>query len=340
MGTKLAPREFQRALEVLGRELEESRPTRVQRRVYRVLNWSAVSFVTGYFLLFLGMLSPVVLGIGLAVVMISVVVMAGAFLLNLGLARKLRRIARTRRSLGLTEALETAFKEQRRKRPLRNLATACLTVIGSILFILTVIFLFAKWRSQDWSELEDFISFSLGALLFAISGLSLASIHFIRRGMERLGIVQRLYDYLRSSKAADESGASKIEVPDYAYDLLAKMERSQIIQKRQESLRRAAENPDLFGYAIHTSFAAQDARSKLSEHERTLVDAEILRFSRNPSLDGDRVSFDEKSGLHRLKVEDTDVTVLFHIDQSARRLRILRIDSSATATTKEEGHVG
>jgi hypothetical protein len=155
--------------------------------------------------------------------------------------------------------------------------------------------------------------------------LSFVSIHYIRRGMERIAVVEGLRDAVSRGRNEDD----EVEVSGEAYDLIANMERDQIIRERQSRLQRAAEKrPDEFGYAVQTSFAAQDAKGLLPEDQGGLVDAQIQRLARDPGTDRARSHIDGRTKLHRLSVEGAPVSVEYEIDDQAQVVRVMRIEAS------------
>jgi len=332
MAEKLDRQESTRALEILGRELAANRPTPRQERTFNLLNWDVLAMFLSYGVGFVGRLAlpeawaERVAEVCFVLAGLSILIMPILLLLNLDLVRKLWRNARMRSRLGLSRPLEAAFKAQRRKHRVRNLGTAFLAVYGVCMLVALPLMV--------WVVLSDeLLAAILISLMFTVMSLSFASIHLIRRGMERMAVVETLHGLVRR----EESDAGEIELSQDEYDLLATMERSQIVEDRHARLERAAENPEVFGYAVQTSFSAQDAKSQLPVHASSLVDAQIQRLARDPESERDRVAIDEESHLRRLPVEGTPVMIGYQVDDEARVIRVVDVLSGPAGEASDPG---
>lgn len=325
--------QLNRAVEILGDELDDHQMSPFQRHVHRLFNWTFVVVIVGYvvvavvtFILIEGKgfsdveaalpASWMLLTVGFVVASLGLFLMVVLFLLSLGLVRKLWSMARARRRLGLTEPLAPAFKARRREHLFRNLVTGAIVVFG-------VLFIFGSLIKVG---LEPSLM-TFGIFLFnLLIGFSFGSLHFIRRGIERHAIVEELDAELRmaASRLADDP-AEAVKIDELTYDIIASLERHQIIQQRHESIRRAAEDPDAFGYALYMSFAAQEAKDRLPLDEKNLVDQQILQLLSGPKSSGDRAKFDADGDMRRLPVKGTSVEIRFRVDETSQRIQIAQI---------------
>ena len=321
--------EVARAVDILGEALAEPQVSGRQRWFFRLLFWGVVLTLAGYAIAaIVEIASEAYLGesaedareslqsIGFTMAGLGLLSLVPLSILNLGLMRKLWSMARARHRLGLNEALVAAFKAERRKHRVRNLLTGLLAVVA----VLMVLFGAIGVMVTPMPSIAYKLIFSSA---FAIVALSFGSVHYIRRGMERLGIVERLYsDLLPLVNAKTEPG--DVKIPEHDYEIIARLERNQIIERREQSVERATHDPDAFGYAVQLSFAAQETKDELSAEEQNRVDEEILRLVREPQSEMRR-STQDTDGLHTVRVEDSAVDLRYRIDDAAQRIQIARI---------------
>ena len=318
-----------KAVDILEKALAEHQVSGRQKWLFRILSWGVALTLVGYAFAAIIMAAPeayfgdnagetrqAFMGVGFAVAGFGLLSLIPFSILNLGLIRKLWSMARARNRLGLNEALATAFKVERRKHRVRNLLTGSLTVLAILMVLFGLIGVMVTPMPSFAYRLSFFLA-------FAIVGLSFGSIHYIRRGVERLGIVERLYSDLQPLVNA-KAAPGDVEIPDYDYEIIARLERNQIIERREQSVARATHDPDSFGYAVQLSFAAQETKDELPAEEQNRVDEEIIRLVRDPQSEMRR-SVTDTDGLRTVRVEDSSVDLLYRIDDAAQRIQIARI---------------
>jgi len=332
--------EINKAVGVLGQALSEHQVSARQKRLYRFLSWSVALIFIGYGLAAIfGLLPeanfgakattirPVLMNIGMGLAGFGLLAVIPLLILNLGLVRKLWSMSRARHRLGLTEPLALAFKTERRRHRFLNLATGALVAISVMIVMFGAIGLIVS------PELSVMVRV-LGCLAFLVFGLAFGSLHYIRRGMERLAVVSRLHADLDTVKSeAGERVPEKTKITPAEYDIIAKLERNQITQRREESVQRAAEDSDAFGYAVQMSFAAQEAKDQLPVHEQNLVDEQIFKLVNNLEIERNRSVPDVEGDLRRLRVIDTSAEIEFRIDDADQRIQIAQIGSRQSDTS-------
>ncbi len=330
----LASEQATRALEILQQESLALRPSPRQVLVYRVLHWDVAAFGVALVAVWLttvihpdrSALTDVVAGL----LGLTGLVMFPLFLLNLGLVRRLWRVARVRCRLGLTQPLAAIFRAQRQKNRLRNLATALLVLVGMGFVLLAVMVAMVAENLGG-----PLVAAFLVAFWLALA-VPLLSLHFLRRGMERLAVVDRLRSGLSAAVSDAGAGEAKsIAVSAKDYELIAGIERAQIIAERYQNIRRSQGSTKGSGFAVQMGIAAQQAKSELPGRERVLIDEQILRLMEDPQPTG--VIIDAEGALRRLPVPGTSAEIVFDLDQAARRVRIVRIVSPAVPQSAIRG---
>ncbi|MGH7675456.1 MAG: hypothetical protein ACREMV_09305 [Gemmatimonadales bacterium] len=320
---RLASEEATRALEILQQELFALRPSARQLLVYRLLQWDVAALGVA---LVAALVTTITQGerstlanLAFGLLGLTGLVMFPLFLLNLGLVRRLWRVAKMRRRLGLAELLEAAFKAQRRKARVRNLLTAVLVIVG-LVFVLGGAVAIVMIPNTELGSLGK----AVVVAFYLALGVPLASLHFLRRGMERLTVVDRLHSTLSAAVSDLPPGQDKsIALSPRDYELIARIERAQVIAERYQSIRQSGHGADTSGYAVQMSFAAQQAKSQLPGPERVRVDEQVLRLMEDPERTG--VVKDAQSALRRLPVPNTSAEIVFDVDRGARRVRVVRI---------------
>ena len=328
---KLARAQVDRGLEVLELELLNIRISRRQMILYRFyLGSFALLLLAGMGMVFF---SPPVDDQGLvgeqggpaSAAFTALTTVTGlafyatiiSFLFNIGLIRKLWRIAKVRRRLGLTQPLESAFSERRRRGWIVNSVTGFFVLMGAVTIVLPALLIFTSGVS--WSVILT------TAPLFLLGGAALLSVHFLRRGMERFKIVQDLHTEL---KAETGPGDAMPPLDDASYDILAHLERFQIMEQRQQSIARASADRDTFGYALQMSFEAQESKDGFPDEERQLIDRKILELISDPESVGEQSTRLPEGDFLKVGVEGSDVAIQYRVDKSNHRVQVARIASS------------
>ena len=248
------------------------------------------------------------------------------FLFNIGLILKLRRIATVRKRLGLTQPLESAFSERRRRGWIVNAVTGFFVLMGAAAIVLPALLIVSSGVS--WSVI-------LGtAPLFLLGGAALLSVHFLRRGMERFNIVQDLHEELKAEVADESDSAPPLD--DASYEILAHLERFQIMEQRQQSIARASADRDAFGYALQMSFEAQESKDQFPAGQRQLIDKKILELISEPEKVASESSSLPDGDFLKVGVEGGDVAIQYRVDKPNHRVQVARIASSAPPTGKNQ----
>jgi hypothetical protein len=326
--------ELEAALAVLKREQSEYMPSPRQQLCFRLFNWSIHLFVAVILCNLIAMIvgaDDIVLqvnAVAFGVLSLAVVV---CFFLNLGLIWKLVRHAKLRRRLRLAGKLRTAFKAKRRSGRLRNILTALIAVfgaffvpVGAVLFVVMILIMI----DDSNPDLQNYLAISSVASTALILGISLVSLHFMRRGKERLDVITGLQASLLQGKE-DPAGRADVasEISTSAYDKIARMERAHIIADRAQSIKSAAKEAADSSYLIQMSRDLAGAKAQLDSHSRLQVDDEVLKLMTEPRPP--EAKTDSKTGHLLLRVPETSVSIRYDIDEAGHRIRLYTLESAA-----------
>jgi hypothetical protein len=335
----LGPREIKAALAVLEREQAAHLPTRRQNTLYRAFNLAsyAMALVVLLWLLEVSLLSMLggenlaiayyVPGVLFLILGVTTSVLFG---LNWGLIRKLYRQAKLRRRLKLAYYLRPAFRAQRRATRLKNAVTMSITALGIAMILLglpAVALSFLLWIDGGFLQLShlEFAIFLSASLAWTSVGFGLASLHFMRRGKERLEIVTRLQEML--AKQATELGqdaAATATLSASDYEIVASMEREQIIKHRASSIISGRKEAASSSYLCLSSRQMNDAKSRLSRSLLSKVDETILSLLTDPMPSSSQL--DPQTGNRMVRVPDTGLRIEYdvNVDRHLVRLRDLQ----------------
>jgi hypothetical protein len=322
---------------VLEQEQQAILPSQWQRRFYYLFNlaqWSLISSIlvflamSGFYLDEIDMPLPVqaVLWVVLALSAVTIPL----FFLNLPLVWKLWRHARLRRQLGIREDLKESFKVARRQGSVLNWMTRFMATAG---ILIGIIALLAIVLIHLLVPLEDIYLDTSGGIPMLISfgafviGMSLFSLHFIRRGRERLSVVAELQDSLSKSGTATED-AAEIEISSDVYSQIAQIERSHIIQDRQRSIGRGHREDDGVTHLVQVSVLAQEAKASLEPDTRVRVQNQIVALMHNPEPEEGRP--DPDTGLMVLRVPGTSVDMLYRVKDDTGTVQVYYIETGKT----------
>src|SRR5258706_4065503 len=266
----LATEESSRALEILQQELQTFRPSRGQVLAYYLLHGEVAVFVISFAAFFFTQEGSTAREIATIILGFAALAMLPILLLNLKVVSRLWRAARMRQRLGLTEPLAAAFQAQRRKTWVFNTLTAALVGIGALFLIVAVVVPAATWNEIERSKAGAFF-LALVIGLYVILGITLISLHYLRRGMERLAVVQGLRTTLGAvASDSPKEPASAVSVSPEDYDLIARIERDQIIRERYQNIARSKAGARTSGYVIQMGVEAQHGNSRLQASGRLL----------------------------------------------------------------------
>lgn len=323
----LDARGLEAALAVLRREQSAFLPTTRQAKLYRAFNVSAFAMAGVTVLIVLFMMSAEALeevdeatfemSAGLVAIVAGLLSLTTLvlFILNAGLMRKLYRHAQLRRRLKLAYYFQPAFSAQRKASPLGNLVTKCIIVLGALVILFGVLMVtlgFAMWLSSGWLSLDgsQLFVFLLASCAIIGVGLGMCSLHFVRRGNERLEVVQRLQEML-SKQAADPATGDGATVSPEEYNAIARIERAQIIRDRASSIVSARKEAEAAAYMCQTSRQMWEAKSRLAPEVLAKVEGTIDELLRNPAPAGGsvpvagtplRIQFDVDPGRHLVRL--------------------------------------
>jgi len=334
----LDPGRLKAAFAVLDREQAAYLPTERQNRLYRAFNISVYATIVAFAIaLAIGGLIPhaaetpgtdvywkVIKVLGWIGNILAVATLT-LFISNWGLIRKLYRHARLRRELKLACYFEPAFRAQRKATRVGNAVTMTIALLGVVLVVGSLAFSiasFAIWLSTSVSA-ADFSNITIHLLSRSLPvlgvGLSFASLHFVRRGKQRLEVVLRLQETLQR-KAADPSQTPEIKLSLDDYDAIASLEREHIIRDRASSIVSGRKESNAPGYLCQTSRQMYGAKRKLQPEVLGKVEGAIADLLANPVPVN--ATTDPVTGSRSIAVADTDLSIEYDVDSDRRLLRL------------------
>jgi hypothetical protein len=323
-----------RAMAVLEQEQQAILPSRWQRRVYYLFNFAQWSLSSSILILLVtsGFYldepnAPLAVLVLLWVVLILSLLIIPLFFLNLGLVGKLWRHARLRRELGIREGLRDSFKMARRQGRIRNWITRFMAIAGVLIVIIAlvaVVFIHISFTLKDiYLDTEGGIPLLISFGIFVV-GLSLFSLHFIRRGRERLNVVAQLQDSLRIPETATDD-VTEVEISPDVYSQIAQIERSHIIQERQRSIGRGHSDDDGVTHLVQTSVMAQKAKASLEPGTRVRVQNQIVELMYDPRPEESRPEQD--TGLIVLRVPGTSIDIKYLVKDDTGTIQVYFIET-------------
>lgn len=343
----LDPRGLEAALALLRREQGAYLPTTRETRLYNAFNIAAVATAVLFLLLVvLSMVEDqelladvgtagfeaVVLTLGACAALFGLAT-AVLFFLNWSLMRKLYRHAQLRRRLKLAFYLAPAFSAQRKVTRLQNSITLAIIVVGVLMTLgglAGLALAFLLWLSgASWLSLNtpQFIAVALTCLAMMAAGLGVASLHFVRRGKQRLDVVMQLQDTLLKQAADPAQAEVKVSAEEYA--ALANLERTQIIRDRAASIVTARKEAEAPGYLCQTSRQMSESKSRLAPEVLAQVESAIAGLLEDPRL---RSAAADGVGVKRtLPVAGTALNIRFDVDPDRHVVRLHDLDTAQQA---------
>lgn len=210
-----------------------------------------------------------------------------------------------------------------------------LGLVAAIFFALFLRFVY-EWQSDPEAAVEAFGQtglFLYGLMLFFMS-LSLVSLPLMRRSKQRFEIVKKLQRTLSTRQTQADARAQDAEIPSGAIQMIAEIEREQIIQDRRRSLRLGSKKGQAPEYTIQQSRAVQQAKAQLDSDTARKVEDAIFALMGDPRPAA--VGEDSKSGLSRLKVPGTPIELAYQVEDETRRIKIFDL----TSTDEQEAGAG
>jgi len=362
--TTLNIQQFGSALAILERERRTKMSTPREDFYFRIYNYSVWVFTCIYipYVLILYFYPEFTAWIGnidlvylisdylfwsIALLTIAIVIL---FFLNLKLVLKLWNQARLRRKLNVDTKLKEIFKYQlpRGESSKVLMIERYFAAFGIIIILFQLFFGFVK----NWSFLSESIKTNITSIdlkaIFALIvifgrlcgpialGICMTSRYFMRRGKERLEIVDQLQQSLSKHKTAFENSTAdkSINIASTDYDLLASLERMQILDDRQLSIQRARKESRESSYVIQKSHKMLDALYTLDSDTRVKVEDEILRLASDPMHQG--AIREPQSGTLRIRVPDTTLDITYQIEFDDRRIKIYTLESTTSDLSRPQ----
>ena len=149
----------------------------------------------------------------------------------------------------------------------------------------------------------------------------------MRRGKQRLEIIMSLQEsLLRHKDNQERDEAHSVEISPLAYDEIVSLERSQVIDDRNLSIKHARKEDSDAAFLIQNSRDVLRESDRLDPKTRAQVKQRILDLLDDPRPAG--VRQDPASENLLLSVPETSVDILYHLDRARRRIRILSLEPS------------
>lgn len=177
---------------------------------------------------------------------------------------------------------------------------------------------------------RPFIAFvGVGAL--GVAGIALVASDFRRRRREMRNVLDRI-DGLKRTLTGSEGGEDTATLR--AWNQVAEIERLQIGRERAEALRAWKRGAGSDAYGLIKSRELIEASASLAPDVRLRVEEEADALTRNPQPSDAEV--DAAFGTWRLHVPQTDIELLYAVDEAEHRIRLLSF-REATASTPSGG---
>lgn len=312
-------RQFKAAMKILEREQQAYLPSPKQLLLFRIYNLAIVLWlvsILGFFVLAVkgGTDSPAYLVLAGAYLLTTIAVPL-LFVLNIPLGRKLWRQARLRRHLGLKRDLASVFRRSRwTTRGMLN------SVIGGMLVFVAVLLIGASlvgFFEGDWL---------IAGPLFLIA-VSIFSLPLMRRAKARLSTVDHLYATITDAQQAPPEDDQEPRISSSAFQMIAELERSQIIHDRERSLRLGDKTGQLPAYTLQQSRLAHRARFGLDSASARKVEQVIFDLVEDPRPEG--ITEDPETGLSVVKIPETSLEIGYRVQDEASVIQVVYLEPSA-----------
>ncbi len=326
--------DFERVVAVLEREQEAmklSRGQRISYRLYTVFIWCFILCIFGA--IFSAILqkdnepgrADKVLFFCVVLGMICLLGGVVSLLLNLPLMYKIVRQRMAIRRMGFSEASSALWKAERHTQRWRVVLRRVGLGVGILAFATGVGVAFAGGgkKAGSWSAL------GLGVLLLMMYALS--------RGKAWLDLMsaqgadaKKLKDVLLTLRK-QEGGAdlASIAVPSGAIREFSRIESEQIARSRANAIADSA-NTSKAEFSILSSNDVRRTKADLSPQDRLKVEEALdgLMLQPRPS----DAQTETATGLLRLKVNGTELQILYAVDDAARQLKVVSLGQSAVGS--------
>lgn len=243
-------------------------------------------------------------------------------LLNLPLMRKIRRQIKVARGLGLSRIINVSWQTLGTRQKLLKILTSIAGIIGLLIMVAGLIIgVFVGSPAGP-------VGMVIGGLLGAVLSSGVLATYFVRRGKARL---DRLTKSLLSHRdAAAKADAGRIDVPAVDYELIAELERVQIFDARQQSIKASCKSADAMNYIVQKSRSVREQLAQLEINTRAMVEGELDELMMEPEPQG--VTGDQETKTNRLRVPGTQVEIDYVVDESNRRVKVISLHPSTGDT--------
>ena len=343
--------QYNDALGILEEEMKKNVPTKWQRRFYKFLRVCSVSIIVCPILLVLLFVwlnyyrSPTISSTFWIVTLsifgiwaLCFLLLPLSFLLNIRLILKQRRQRKLLRNLGLSKAFKAFWKRSRKRTRFYNSLDILMLIIGLLIFygsIHIILLIAAQATSSNPSELIYRLLIFVPSILI---GVAFVTVYTIRRDKERFEVIASVLSNLSIYKTeAERSNIDRINIPSNEYELMAKIERSQISQERQQVVEEHLNEPAISGYMVQKSKAVRDSLSQLAPAAEMLVRDSIDMLMTDPMPEGSVKDAD--SDVWHLRLPDIPAEIAFSIDEENQRVRVhyLKQNDKKPQTSPELG---
>jgi putative Mn2+ efflux pump MntP len=322
--------DFERVVAVLEREQEAMKLTRGQRISYRLYTIFIFCFILCLFgaiisAIFLKDNEPSradkLLVVCIVLAMICLVGGVVSLLLNLPLLYKIVRQRMAIRRMGFSEASSALWKAQRHTQRWRVILRRVGLAVAILAFAVGVAIAFAGIgkKGGSWSAL------GLGVLFVMMYALS--------RGKAWLDMMsaqgtdaEKLKDALLSlRKQEGGADAASIAVPSDAIREFSRIESEQIARSRVNAIADSA-NASKVEFSILSSNDVRKMKAELTPDDRLKVEEAFDALMLQPKpLDAKP---DAATGFLRLKVNGTELELVYAVDDTARQLKVVSLGQS------------
>ncbi len=265
--------------------------------------------------------------VGIIVFLLAILIVV-LFFVSLPYFRQYLRERKLIRQLGLLDPSYEPWKTERRKKRWRNLFDLGVRIpallIGGIFLVLATYHVLTVSHGMTLL-FRDHVS--LLALAVAVIGANIGN-YFALQSKERVEILSRLSSSLKESwKRSEEGGDRRVLVTSKDYEMVWEILRAQISRQRAQSILRSAEKGGTSYYAMQKSREAQKTQDNLDAATRLRVQAQIDLLTTEPRPVG--VTEHPETESLRLQVPETPVIIGFRVDDDARLIKILSIESAS-----------
>lgn len=329
---ELSASKFEEALSILNREKKASILSLRQKRIYNLLKISIISYfitIIAYGATIFNEETILTALVGFSMVA-SFLLTIIAFFLSLPFIIKLKRQLKLVKQLGLNRILQSIWKKEKSKTRFRNALSlilafwGVLNIIGGIIYLALGVY-FAITESSPLPA-SHLIWLGLG-IFNIILGIAFISVHLIRRYKRRLEVINRLKESLDQYKVSSgKTKGEEIGVAREDYELIAKIERAQIIRDQAESILADDIETDESYFSIQKSSVFREKMTKLDNNVKMVVEDQIDDIvTKAKAMD----SITERAeNVHNIRLEDAPYEINYQIDKDNNKIKLVSLERS------------